>query len=81
MIPFSGVEKPSRSVLLGDWLLNYVKELRNWIHPGKKIREYTGMRITKKRAEVVLKLVEETREILLQKITGSIMEELKKEIL
>jgi len=80
-IPFSGVEKPSKSVLLGDWLLNYVKELRNWIHPGKKIREYTGMRITKKRAEVVLKLVEETREILLQKITRSIMEELKKEIL
>jgi len=33
-IPYKGAEDPDEGAL-GDWLLNYVKEIRNFIHPGK----------------------------------------------
>lgn len=75
-IPYKGTEEPEKGEL-GDWLLNYVRELRNWIHPGKKIREYTKMRITEKRFLAVVEIIEATRDLLLKKVFNSIEAKLK----
>lgn len=66
-IPFKGTDDPEQGEL-GDWLLNYVKELRNLIHPGKKIRDYEGLRLSKKHFKRVREYVESVRDVLLSKI-------------
>lgn len=71
-IPFKGTDEPDEGEL-GDWLLNFVKELRNWIHPGKKIRQYTRMRITQKRFKAVMHFVDEAKELLLRKVELDIL--------
>ncbi|WP_353684523.1 hypothetical protein V4D30_01660 [Thermodesulfovibrio sp. 3907-1M] len=69
--------KESEEGELGDWLLNYVKELRNLIHPGKKICEYAKMRITKNHFLAVKDFVENTRDLFLERVEKFIYNELK----
>lgn len=60
---------------LGDWLKHYVKDLRNWIHPGFKAREYPRSRVTKKRLEEVRELVEMATGLLLERIEAELLRE------
>lgn len=72
-IPFKDTANPSDGEL-GDWLLNFVREIRNWVHPGKKIREYTKMRVTKERFKVVVDLVEKTKDVILCRVSQDLVQ-------
>lgn len=74
-IPFKDTKDPDQGEL-GDWLLNYVKELRNLIHPGKKIRDYKGIYLTKEHFESARIFIDLTIKHLLSKIEKSLAEEL-----
>ncbi|GEM_PF-3676016 len=77
LIPYKNATEPKNGEL-GDWLLNFLKEFRNWIHPGKKIKDYTRMRVTKKRFEVDRELVDETINLLLNKVENDLKKEFEK---
>jgi len=76
-IPYKNATEPKNGEL-GDWLLNFVKEFRNWVHPGKKIKDYTKMRVTKKRFEAARELVDETINLLLNKVENDLKKEFEK---
>lgn len=70
-IPFKGTDDPDQGEL-GDWLLNYVKEIRNMIHPGQKIRHYADVRLSKRHFKRAREYVELTADILFSKIEESL---------
>jgi len=72
-IPFNNATDP-KDREIGDWALNYVKELRNWVHPGKKIKKYTRMRMTEKRFRTALDIVYKVRDLLLEKLEKDVLE-------
>ena len=50
-IPYNGAEDPEEGEL-GDWLLNYVKEMRNFIHPGKWLnKEFINLKFKREHFE------------------------------
>ncbi|MEO0136727.1 MAG: hypothetical protein ABIL40_02240 [candidate division WOR-3 bacterium] len=75
-LPFEGTMNPNKG-RLGDWLLNFVKEMRNWIHPGIKIRKYKEIKVTKKHFIISKDLVYAVSDVLLNKITTDLLKKLK----
>jgi hypothetical protein len=76
--PFKGTDDPEQGEL-GDWLLNFVRELRNLIHPGKKVRDYGNVKISKKHFKVAREFIELATEELLEKIETDLMQAATKE--
>lgn len=70
-IPFKGTNDPDQGEL-GDWLLNYVKEPRNMIHPGRKIRYYEDVKLSKKHFKRAREYVGLAIDTLLSKIEESL---------
>jgi hypothetical protein len=71
--PFKGTDDPEQGEL-GDWLLNFVKELRNLIHPGKKLRDYSKVKISKKHFKAAREFIELASEKLLEKIETNLIQ-------
>ena len=78
-LEYRGAEEPEEGAL-GDWLLNVVREVRNWVHPGKKIREYPDIAPTKELLETCRNLVGDAQEELLSELYKSISADLEQDL-
>ncbi|MBX6422635.1 hypothetical protein [Thermosulfurimonas sp. F29] len=74
-IPFKDIDDPDQGDL-GDWLLNYVKELRNLVHPGKKIRDYKDICLTREHFKTARDLIDITIKYLLSKVEKALAKDL-----
>ena len=65
--PYKGTQGPEEGEI-GDWLTKYVKELRDFVHPGRVLRYYIDISIRKEHFESARHLYDVAKQYLRDKI-------------
>jgi len=76
-LPYAKTSNPNKGEI-GDWLLNYVKGLRNLVHPGRCIKEFRELSIRKKHFDFSVELFKLAKDHLLNKVENNILKTLSK---